>query len=144
MYQDAEKMYEMRGHILHAIHVHGADIKDLTMEATLVGIADGTDMTKGRGRLAFDTGNINIHTVSALSIEKVEIVKGTEKPIEIRIEMSNSAGIFQVQETLVPKLTGSPLEDHVDIIAITIPEGGEDSRIVRKLIIRGGKLAPKN
>ena len=144
VYQDAEKMYEIRGHILHAIRVHGADVKDLTMEASLVGIADGTDMTKGRGRLAFDTGNINIHTVSALSIEKVEIAKGAEKPIEIRIEMSNSAGIFQVQETLVPKLTGSPLEDHVDIIAITMPEGGEDSRIVQKLIIKGGKLAPKN
>lgn len=69
MYQDAEKRYEIGGHILHAIHIHGVDIKDLTMEATLAGIADGTDMTKGRGRLSFDTGNINIHTVSALLIE---------------------------------------------------------------------------
>ena len=142
VYGDAEKMYEVRGHVLHAVYAHGAKVKDLTIEAALVGIADGTDMTKGRGRLAFDTGNVNIHTVSALSIEEVRIVRGAEKPIEIRIEMNNSAGIFQVQETLVPKILGGPLEDYVDVVAITVPEGDKDARIIRRLSIKGGKLAP--
>jgi len=145
IYEDPEKMYEIRGHILHTIYAHGAEVKDLTIEASLVGIADGTDMTKGRGRLAFESGNVNIHTVSALSIEKVEIVKGMEKPIEIRIDMSNSAGIFQVQETLLPKITGSPLEDYVDVIAVTVPpEEDRDVRIVRKLTIKSGKFKPRD
>ena len=113
------------------------------MEASFVGIADGTDMTKGRGRLAFDTGNINIHTVSALSIEDVVITNGKQKPIEIRIFMNNSAGIFQVQETLAHKIYNSPLEKYIDIIAVTSPEEGtKDERIVHKLIISGGKLIP--
>ncbi|RLE93515.1 MAG: phosphohydrolase [Thermoprotei archaeon] len=142
IYNDHEVMYEVRGHILHTIYAHGAEIPDLTIEAALVGIADGTDMTKGRGRLAFDTGNINIHTVSALSIENVEIVEGENKAIEVRIEMNNSAGVFQVQETLVPKISRGPLEKHVDIVAVTIPEGDKDTRIVKRLSIREGKLTP--
>ncbi|MCD6564108.1 MAG: hypothetical protein J7K23_09380 [Thermoproteales archaeon] len=143
IYEDKEVMYEIRGHILHTIYAHGADVKDLTMEASFVGIADGTDMTKGRGRLAFDTGNINIHTVSALSIEDVVITNGKQKPIEIRIFMNNSAGIFQVQETLAHKIYNSPLEKYIDIIAVTSPEEGtKDERIVHKLIISGGKLIP--
>lgn len=143
IYDDKEVMYEIRGHILHTIYAHGYKVKDLTMEASFIGIADGTDMTKGRGRLAFDTGNINIHTVSALAIEDVEIVKGSERPIEIRIYMNNSAGIFQVQETLAQKISGSPLEKYIDIIAITTPEGvPRDQRIVHKLVIREGKLVP--
>ncbi|MEM2927339.1 MAG: HD domain-containing protein, partial [Nitrososphaerota archaeon] len=76
IYEEEEIMYEIRGHILNCIYSHEFDVRDLTEEACLVGIADGTDMTKGRGRMAFDKGNVNIHTVSALSIEKVEIVQG--------------------------------------------------------------------
>jgi len=144
IYDNPEVLYEIRNHILHCIYAHGAAVKDLTIEASLVGISDGTDMTKGRGRLAFDTGNINIHTVSALSIEDVQIQRGKEKPIEIVIKMSNSAGIFQVQETLVPKIVGSPLEKYVDIIALTEPLGQDsDRRIVQRLIISEGKLRPK-
>jgi metal-dependent HD superfamily phosphatase/phosphodiesterase len=56
IYEDEEVMYEIRGHISHCIVSHEADTRDLTEEASIVGIADGTDMTKGRGRLAFDKG----------------------------------------------------------------------------------------
>jgi hypothetical protein len=94
IYPEPEVMYEIRGHILPCIYSHEFEIKDLTTESALVGIGDGTDMTKGRGRMAFDSGNVNIHTVSALSIEEVNIVKGAECPIRITIKMSNSAGIF--------------------------------------------------
>ncbi|RLF06313.1 MAG: phosphohydrolase [Thermoprotei archaeon] len=142
VYGDAEKMYGIRGYILHAIYVHGAEVRDLTIEAALVGIADGTDMTKGRGRLAFDTENVNIHTVSALSIERVRMVEGAERPIEIRVEMSNSAGVFQAQEILMPKISHSPLEDYVDVRAVTVPEGDRDVRIVRRLSIRRGRIVP--
>jgi len=61
IYDDVENMTEVRGFILNAIYAHDADVPDLIMEAALVGIGDATDMTKGRGRLAFDLGSTSIH-----------------------------------------------------------------------------------
>jgi metal-dependent HD superfamily phosphatase/phosphodiesterase len=144
VYKNKEVMYEMRGHILACIYSHEYEVKDLTEEAALVGIADGTDMTKGRGRLAFDKGNINIHTVSALSIEKVEIEQGKGVPIQITVSMNNSAGIFQVEETLAKKIISSPLESYLAVIAVTKPDKPTtDERIVHQVIIKGGKIQPK-
>jgi len=141
---ELEVMYEMRGHILHCIYSHEFDVPDLTMEAALVGIADGTDMTKGRGRIAFDKGNVNIHTVSALSIDRVEIEQGTEVPVEIHIYMNNSAGVFQIQETLGKKISPGPLQDYVQAIAIASPdEPLADQRIVHKLVINGHRFEAK-
>jgi metal-dependent HD superfamily phosphatase/phosphodiesterase len=141
IYRDEEIMYEIRGHILHTIYSHEFEVKDLTEEAALVGIADGTDMTKGRGRVAFDMGNINIHTVSALSIEKIEIEKGVNVPIRILIEMNNSAGVFQIQETLSKKIVGGPLEQYFEVIAVAKPdEPLTDQRIVHQLVIKGNKM----
>lgn len=73
IYENEEVMYGVRAHILNCIYSHEFDVKDLTEEACLIGIADGTDMTKGRRRMAFDKGNVNIHMVSALSIDKVRL-----------------------------------------------------------------------
>jgi len=141
IYKDKEKMYEIRGHILHTIYSHEFDVKDLTEESALVGIADGTDMTKGRGRIAFDKGNINIHTVSALSIEKVEIEQGKDRPVRILIDMNNSAGVFQIQETLGKKILGGPLEEYFEVIAVAKPdEPLADQRIVHQIIIKGNKM----
>jgi metal-dependent HD superfamily phosphatase/phosphodiesterase len=144
VYDDPEAMYEMRGHILHCIYSHEFEVPDLTMEAALVGIADGTDMTKGRGRIAFDKGNVNIHTVSALSIDRVDIQQGTEVPVEIHIYMNNSAGVFQIQETLGKKISPGPLQDYVQAVAIASPdEPLIDQRIVHKLVINGHRLEAK-
>ncbi len=141
IYKEEEIMYEIRGHILNCIYSHEFDVRDLTEEACLVGIADGTDMTKGRGRIAFDKGNVNIHTVSALSIEKIEIVQGEGVPIRILIHMNNSAGIFQIQETLGKKIIDSPLENYVEVIAVAKPdEPLVDQRIVHQLVIKGRKF----
>jgi metal-dependent HD superfamily phosphatase/phosphodiesterase len=141
IYKDEEIMYEMRGHILHCIYSHEFEILDLTEESALVGIADGTDMTKGRGRLAFDKGNVNIHTVSALSIEKVEIKQGADVPVQILIQLSNSAGVFQIQETLGKKIVGGPLEDYCEIIAVAKPDKPlKDQRIVHRIVIKGRKM----
>ncbi|OYT60980.1 phosphohydrolase [Thermoplasmatales archaeon ex4484_30] len=141
IYDDVEKKTEVRGFILNAIYAHDADVPDITMESALVGIADATDMTKGRGRMAFDLGSTSIHVVSALSIDTVLIAKGKEKPIEIIIEMSNSSGIFQVEETLGKKVVGSPMEACVDITAMVTPaEVNYDKRIVRKIKLKGRKF----
>ncbi len=141
IYEDPELMYEMRGHILTCIYSHEFEVQDLTMEAALVGIADGTDMTKGRGRMAFDSGNVNIHTVSALSIEKVTVTNGTDCPVGIQIKMSNSAGIFQIQETLFKKIIGGPLEPYIEVIAESKPdEPTLDERIVHRVVLQGKRF----
>ncbi|MCD6481449.1 MAG: phosphohydrolase [Thermoplasmata archaeon] len=141
IYEDVENRTEVRAFILNAIYAHDADVPDLTMESALVGIGDATDMTKGRGRMAFDLGSTSIHVVSALSIERVVIAKGKKKPIEIIIEMSNSSGIFQVEETLGKKLIGCPLEPYVDVTAMVTPVEAEyDKRIVRTIRLRGRKF----
>lgn len=141
IYDDVEKRTEVRGFILNAIYAHDADVPDLTIEASLIGIGDATDMTKGRGRMAFDLGSTSIHVVSALSVDSVIIASGNEKPIEIVIKMSNSSGIFQVEETLGKKLINSPMEEYIDVVATVTPVDADyDKRIVRVIKLKGKKF----
>jgi len=143
IYKNPEMFAEVRGFILHAIHAHAVSVPDLSIEAALIGIGDGTDMTKGRGRLAFDLGGADIHTVSALAIEKVNIAKGYRKPIRINITMSNSAGIFQIEHSLAAKIKGSPLEDYVEVFATATPKGTKDKRIIYEVTVKNGKIVAR-
>ena len=104
--------------ILHAIISHQASVKPLTLEAGIVKVADALDMERGRARIPYEAGRINIHSVSALSIEKVAIEEGVVKPINIRIEMSNPAGIFQVDNLFTNKIRDSGLEKYIDVEVI--------------------------
>lgn len=103
--------------ILHAIIAHRSDGRPLTLEAGVVRVADALDMAHGRSRIPFEQGEINIHSVSAMAIERVSITAGESKPIRAHIVMSNSAGIFQIDELLKEKLEGSGLEDYVEVLA---------------------------
>jgi uncharacterized protein len=103
--------------ILHTIISHRSEGKPLTLEAGIVRVADALDMEEGRSRIPFQAGKINIHSVSAASIEQISIEQGEDKPIRIVVKMSNSAGIFQLDELLKNKLEGSGLEAYVDIDA---------------------------
>jgi metal-dependent HD superfamily phosphatase/phosphodiesterase len=143
IYPDPVKMTRVKSFILSAMYTHHGEPKPLTIEAALVCIGDSTDMTKGRGRAAFERGSITIHSVSALAIERVEIRKGEEKPIEIRISMSNSAGIYQVQDILAPKVRAGPLAGYVEVIAITDSGTGDsEQRIVKGIRMEGAKFVP--
>ena len=62
---------QLRAFILHSIYSHDFEPSPLTFETALVSIADGTDVTKGRGRKAFGLGKVDIHSVSALAIDEV-------------------------------------------------------------------------
>ncbi|MBS7619459.1 HD domain-containing protein [Candidatus Bathyarchaeota archaeon] len=106
--------------VLHAIVSHHIPAKPLTLEAGIVRIADALDMEQGRARIPYEAGKINIHSVSALSIKKVDILEGEDsnKPIKIIIEMSNPAGIFQVDSLLGTKIKDSGLEDYIRVEAI--------------------------
>ena len=108
--------------ILHAIISHQASVKPLTLEAGVVKVADALDMEGGRARIPYEAGRINIHSVSALAIEKVSIEDGLKKPINIRIEMSNPAGIFQVDNLFANKIRESGLERYINVEVI-IGEG---------------------
>jgi hypothetical protein len=103
--------------ILHAIISHRADRQPLTLEAGVIRVADALDMEEGRSRIPFQAGQINIHSVSAAAIERISIEQGEDKPIRIVVGMSNSAGIFQLDELLKKKLAGSGLEAYVEIDA---------------------------
>jgi metal-dependent HD superfamily phosphatase/phosphodiesterase len=107
----------VRSEVLHAIIAHRAGGKPLTMEAGIVRVADALDMSKGRSRIPFETGQMTIHTLSAAAIDKIEILSGSEKPIHIKVHMTNSAGVFQLDELLKDKLKGSGLEDQVEVEA---------------------------
>ncbi len=126
--------------VLHAIVCHEqpslgeAQNRILTKEAGIVGIADALDMEAGRARIPFHAGKVDIHAVSALSIEKVEVQDVDDvKPIVIKIEMSNSAGIFQIDELLKARIVRSGLQQYFHVIAeIT---GEKENRIIEKFEI---------
>jgi hypothetical protein len=139
IYPSVEQRVELRGFILHAILSHDFDPPPLTFEAGVVAIADGTDVTKGRGRKAFDLGKVDIHSVSALAIDEVHIQQGAEFPVEIMVVMNNSAGIFQIDETLTRKVVRGPLARYVTVVAVTRPEDAvNDARIIQRLKLRNG------
>jgi metal-dependent HD superfamily phosphatase/phosphodiesterase len=144
IYEDAEQRFELRGFILHAIHTHDIDVPPLTLEAGIVAVADACDMTKGRSRYAFDTGTISIHSVGGLSIERVVIAQGQKKPVRIRVELSNSAGIFPVEEYLVPKVNAGALAPHVEVVVSTSPEESRtDQRILYTVEMEGKRFVAR-
>ena len=103
---------------LHAIIGHRRAGQPFTVEAGIVRVADALDMARGRSRVPFEAGHQNIHSLSAYAIEDVKISAGRgDKPVRVEIAMSNSAGIFQVDELLATKLRGSGLEEYVEVVA---------------------------
>jgi uncharacterized protein len=122
---------------LHAIVTHEyiglKPNKPLTLEAGIVGIADALDMEAGRARIPFKAGKIDIHAISAMSIEKVEIMEGSEKPLTVKITMSNPAGIFQIDELLKPRIEISGLKEYFHVTAEII--GEKEKKIIDKFEI---------
>jgi metal-dependent HD superfamily phosphatase/phosphodiesterase len=85
-------------------------------------------MSKGRSRIPFEAGALNIHSVSAAAIEGLEIEHGEYKPVRLRVRMSNSAGVFQVDQLLRDKLQGSGLEPYIEVEAFI---EGQEKKLVQ-------------
>ena len=119
--------------ILHCIIAHQSNEACLTIEAGAVKVADSLDMTQGRSRIPFQSGQINIHSVSAWAIESVGLSKGQDKPIHVEILMNNYAGIFQLDELLKPKLLNSSIAPYVEVSASISGEPGKDLGVVYSL-----------
>jgi metal-dependent HD superfamily phosphatase/phosphodiesterase len=118
----------MVSEILHAISAHHWEQSCLTMEAGIVKVADALDMTRGRSRIPFEAGVTNIHSVSAAAVDRVRIAQGVQKPVRVEIIMSNSAGIFQVDELLKRKLSNSTIAPYVEVVAHI--EGKAEKRLL--------------
>jgi metal-dependent HD superfamily phosphatase/phosphodiesterase len=119
----------LRAEILHAIIAHRSGGKPLTLEAGIVRVADALDMAKGRSRISMGIERtLSIHSISAAAIEAVHIEHGEEKPVRLRIEMSNSAGVFQLDQLFREKLSGSGLEPYVEVEALI--DGEAEKRLV--------------
>ncbi len=116
IYEEPERTV-IASEALHAIIAHRRKGAPFTVEGAIVRVADALDMARGRSRVPFETGHQNIHSLSAYAIEEVTITPGEDRAVRVEIEMSNSAGIFQVDELLATKLRGSGLEQHIEVIA---------------------------
>lgn len=112
-----EEQAVVTSEVLHCIVSHERPNDPLTVEAGIVSIADALDMESGRARIPFEAGKIDIHSVSALSIQNVEIMEGGEKPITVKVTMSDLAGIFQIDQLLKPRIENSGLHNLIHIIA---------------------------
>ncbi len=116
--EDAGLAVRLKSEILHTIFSHEDEVECLSVEAGAAKIADGTDMAHGRTRIPYKTGKVDIHSLSALSITKVEIEKGERKPVQIFVSMTNPAGVFQIEEVMEKKLQTSGIQDLVEVIAL--------------------------
>jgi uncharacterized protein len=102
---------------MHTIIAHRRGGAPFTIEGGIVRVADALDMERGRSRVPFEAGYRNIHSLSAYAIEDVKIGPGDERAVKVEIAMSNSAGVFQIDELLATKLRGSGIEQHVEVVA---------------------------
>lgn len=118
---DLSRKVTIRSLALEGIIGHMGGRKIHSLEAGLIQIADGCDMTKGRARIPMELNRSpsigDIHKYSANSIEKVQILTGEEKPIRIEVNMSADVGFFQIEEVLLHKINSSPAKSLVELFA---------------------------
>ncbi len=121
VYPDGERTVVI-AECLHAIIGHRRRGEPYTVEAGVVRVADALDMAHGRSRIPVEAGQVGIHSISAAAIDSIDIAAGDEKAVRIEIAMNNSAGVFQVDDLLATKLRGTPLAEHVEVLATVAGE----------------------
>ncbi|MDA3812706.1 MAG: phosphohydrolase [Candidatus Cloacimonetes bacterium] len=120
-HSDINKKVIMRSLIIECIFGHMATQAIHSLEAGLVLIGDGCDLEQGRSRISSLLSEQprvgDIHRYSSTGIERVNIIKGEKKPIQIKVDMSESVGFFQVEEVLFPKIKSSPVKRYIELYA---------------------------
>ena len=118
---DKQRRVVIRSMALEGILGHMGTTRIHSLEAGLILIGDGCDMTKGRARISMalsDRPHVgDIHKYSANAILRVRILPGEEKPMRIDVEMDADVGFFQVEEVLMQKLSMSPAQLLVELYA---------------------------
>ncbi|PIN99833.1 phosphohydrolase [archaeon CG10_big_fil_rev_8_21_14_0_10_43_11] len=111
----------MHAMIQEAVAGHMGTRPITSIEGGVVPIADGCDITKGRSRiplrLSEQAHKADIHEFSANAIQSVSIEGGREKAIHITAIMDNPAGLFQIEQILLPKIKVTPLKNDVRVLA---------------------------
>ena len=133
VYRDPAERTVVVAESLHAIIGHRRRGEPYTVEGGVVRVADALDMAQGRSRLPVEAGQMGIHAISAAAIDRIDIGGGEARPVRIEIAMNNSAGIFQVDDLLATKLRGTPLADHVEVVAAV--EGESEKRLLTEFRI---------
>ena len=128
---DVGDAVRLKGEVLHAILCHHTAEVPLTLEAGVVRVGDALDMERGRSRIPYERGGRGINTVSSQAIRRVNLTEGEEVPVAVEIEMTNAAGVYQVDSLLKDKLRDSGLADHLRIVAINRHE--ETDQIVERI-----------
>ncbi|MCR4939288.1 MAG: phosphohydrolase [Treponemataceae bacterium] len=130
--KDLHRKVVIRSMALEGIIGHMGSRKIHSLEAGIILVADGCDMTKGRARIPMELNKTpsvgDIHKYSANSIEKVKILAGKEKPIRIEVSMSADVGFFQIEEVLLQKINSSPAKSLIELYA------GIDGQEVKKYL----------
>ncbi len=124
-FYDIEARVRIKGEVLHAIICHHTPENPLTLEAGVVRVSDALDMERGRSREPYEQGGRGINTVSSQAIREVSLQSGDGVPVLVEIEMTDAAGVYQVDSLLKAKLDGSGLEDDIRIVAITTHDTDE-------------------
>ena len=132
VYPDGERTVVI-SECLHAIIGHRRRGEPYTVEAGVVRVADALDMAHGRSRIPVEAGQMGIHAISAAAIDSIDIAAGENKAVKIEIAMNNSAGVFQVDDLLATKLRGTPLAEHVEVVASI--EGESEKRLLTEFRI---------
>lgn len=109
------RLVALRQEVMHAIYATEYDVKCLTVECGVVKVGDGLDMAEGRARIPYKLGKLDMHALSAISIKKVEVEIGDVKPIKIVVYMDEYAGVFQLEEVLIPKIKTSGIGNHIEV-----------------------------
>jgi metal-dependent HD superfamily phosphatase/phosphodiesterase len=117
---DTNSAVKLKGEVLHAILCHHTEEVPLTREAGVVRVADALDMERGRSRIPYEKGGRGINTISSQAIRRVSLREGEDATVVVEIEMTDAAGVYQVDELLKHKLADSQLEEHVRIIAVNV------------------------
>lgn len=130
-YYDTPEHVRVKGEVLHAILCHHTEEDPLTMEAGVVRVADALDMERGRSRIPYERGGRGINTISSQAIKTVSLMEGNGRAVLVEIEMSDAAGVYQVDELLKAKLNKSGLEDDVRIVALNVR--GETEQLVERI-----------
>jgi metal-dependent HD superfamily phosphatase/phosphodiesterase len=122
--EDVRLIYRIRSEVMNVIYSTAMDVDALTIEASIVKVADGTDMAEGRARIPYSRGKMDMHALSALSIKKVEIEQGGVRPVRIRVTMNSYAGYFQLEQVLLPKIRRSLIGEYIEIVPELVLEDG--------------------
>ena len=130
-YYDIGERVRLKGEVLHAIVCHHTEEDPLTTEAGVVRVADALDMEAGRSRTPYESGGRGINTVSSQAIHRVCLRPGDDRAVHIEIEMTNAAGVYQVDNLLKAKIQDSGIADRLRVVAINVKEEGD--RIVERI-----------